>query len=644
MHTKYIIVVSVILGLCFLSAMALASRFILNKHAKQTQDAMQVADGSNEQQYQLAKISTTWKRMFRPKQNRSNRLWVPTLSGLIKAGDEAIFSTALFSQAQDHHGELALQTLYEMFAKELRSRPMTERSSHPGELTHFLSATRRVGNGPRRVQSVTHRATSRGQPDGFVKSQRKSLDLERGMSRSMSVKRSTPILVSTRSGFSAAKRENSGRTSWMRDGQIAEPHDGSISVKMTVAELAALSVLLGSPLTMAGDTDDVPAASKGAFNISIHVSQGEYARITLRQHKRSKSHLPARGSCCSTLAAKHLAAGFLPFRQDERYIHTVRIDEESLRLLQAGTPIKFSISSGSKQAQWLASLPTARELSLYIADASIESQPQSSNPLIDAISTLAFQGGLVPLASLTLVKAVRFIAAGSLPPARLLQRLEALVDKVNQHAPQLSLFGPLHEPRNAALLYRERERLGRLTTTANATDSIADKASRMQRYVTLIERLMALIPNMKPQDAQAAVQDATRKALEQSYSHAVEAHKMTAVATSSVIDSHGCPESDSRSRRCSTQSPSRSGRQSRASTESFTSPRASVSSSPSNLGKEIEHFLKADLPFSVEDVAAITRFIIVAWTLSVEVVAWDDGEPGFRVLDPRKLPDKMVLC
>jgi hypothetical protein len=638
MRTKDIIATSIVLGLCLLSIMALATRFLSNKHTKEPHDATHIAGGSNEHHKQLAKISVSWKRMFTPNQSRSSSFWVPTISGLIKAGDEGTFSTTMFAQTHSHPGKLSLQALYEAFADKLRSQPMTERSTYPAELTRFLSSTRRASNGPRRVQSVSHRGTNRRQPDGSVKSQRKSLDLstvERGLARSMSVKR--PILVSARSGFSAADGE---QISWMREGQTAESCDGSLGVRLTTQELATLSILLGSPFTTT-DEIDLSAADKGVFNISIHVSRDADTRVTLRQHKRSKLHLPANSSGCSTLAAKHLAAGFLPFRQDKKRIHAVQIDNNTLRLLHAGTPIEISMGSGSRQAQWLASLPTSRELSFYATGALDAAQPQPPNPVIDAVSMLPFQGGLVPLAASPLVKTAHFIAAGGLPPARILQRLEGLVDKVNRYAPHLGIFGPLYESQNAVLLYRERERLGKLATTANAADGIADKASRTGRYITLLERLMALIPHIKPQDVQVAVQEATKKELERSYSEAVLAHKTNAIV---VVDSYGCPRSDARSKRSSAQSPSRFSRQSDTSTCTVTSLRSSIGTSASNLGKQIEDLLKMELPFSVETVAVVARLVIVAWTLSVEVVAWDEGELGFRVPDPSQLPEKMVLC
>jgi hypothetical protein len=63
----------------------------------------------------------------------------------------------------------------------------------------------------------------------------------------------------------------------------------------------------------------------------------------------------------------------------------------------------------------------------------------------------------------------------------------------------------------------------------------------------------------------------------------------------------------------------------------------------SNLGKQVETFLKSDLPFNVDIIATIARLVIVAWTLSVETVAWEDGEEGFRVPNVEDLPGTMVL-
>ncbi|KAF2826330.1 hypothetical protein CC86DRAFT_382388 [Ophiobolus disseminans] len=630
--------------------MALVTRILLHKHSKQPTEEMHLTDGSVEQPHQLSYISNAWKRLFSPKQSHVKGVWVPTISSMIKAGDEGLFPSALFANLHEHTGELSLQGLYAVFAEELRSRPITERSAYPGEIPRFLSTTKRVASGPKRAQSMAHRRASQGQVNGSLRLQRKSLDLsaaEKGLSRTISMKKPAPTLVSMWNGLSRLNKEMDAQTSWAKDGQVAESRYDSIAVNVTPAELATLSIILGCSLT-AGEKSEYDSSHKGAFNISISscvTEDGKY-QVTLRQHKRSTLHMLAKGSGFSPLYAKHFVAGSLPYLQDRKGVHSILVSAHTLKAIQTGSPLYLHNSSfKTKQSRYLTSLPSSREPNFHIISTSTNSQ--SWNPLIDAIGALPFVGGLVPLASSPLVQTIHCIASGGLPPARLLQRLEGLVDKVNRQAPHLDIFGPLHGPHNAALLYRERKRLGKLAKGVKVNDSIADKAARMQRYITLLERLMALVPDVKPHDVLAAVQNATKKELERSYSDAVTAYRNIPSRSSSVVDSHGCPESDARSKRNSIHSHTSGHRSHRSSTSSivtFASPVSSGDSQELNLGKAVEQILKAELPISIENIATVARMVIVAWTLSVETVAWEDGEEGFRVPALEKLPEKMVMC
>ncbi|KAH7089789.1 hypothetical protein FB567DRAFT_521557 [Paraphoma chrysanthemicola] len=630
MQTKEIIVVSIILGLSFLSAMALVTRILMHKHVKATTEDVQVADSNNEDQHQLAHISSAWKRLFASKSNPVRGRWVPTLSGMIKAGDEGLFPSALFANLHNQPGELSLQRLYEAFAEELRSRPMPERSTYPTEISRFLSSTKPVSDAPKRAQSMSFKGTSKGRANATLK-HRKSLDLsavEKGLVRSISIKKPAPTLVPMRSGLLNTTAEKPSRSAWMKEGQIAASRYGSLAITVTSAELAALSIMMGSPLIV-DEKREYISAKRGALNISMSTSVTEDGKhqITLRQHKRSIAHLPAKGSGFSPLFAKHLAAGSLPFSQDKKTFHSILISTHTLKAVQSGSPLYLHDSSfKTPQTRFLNSLPSSRDLVFHIASSTTQS---SSNTLLDAISALPFSGGLVPLTTTPVIKTVSFIAFAGLPPARLLQRLEALVDKVNMQAPYLSTFGPLHEHQYGAILLRERERLGRLAMDPSTPDSLADKAARVQRYVTLLERLMALVPDLKPNDVLAAVHEATKVELERAYADAVLAYHVNSSRSSSVVDSHGCPNSDARSKRLSTSSPSRSDRGSATSTATPGSSAFPVE----NLGKQVEQILKAELPFSVKQIASVARLVLAAWTLSVGNVAWEEGEEGFRVLD-----------
>ena len=593
-----------------LIVMALVTKFLVHKHSRPSTDGAADERGSK-QQDQLMGISRSWKQLFAPKQQNNKCHWVPSLAAIIDAGNEGVWSSALFAHLHGHPGEISFDQFCDAFATELRSRSPAQRSAYSGDITKFLSSTKRSAATPKRVLSMSNRGAGRGREDAAQKSQRKSLDAiatEMGLGRGLSVKRAAPVLVSMGNGL-----DRDEQSAWMKSGRTAEHYDGKLGVKVTSAELAALAVLLGCQVTT-GDA----ALHKGAFDISISLTQTESGkqRIVLKQHKPKISQMPTSGTGVSPFFAMHMAAGSLPFSQENKAVDSILITNETFEAVQAGTSISWQKNAQqTPQSKFLAALPSSRKLNLYTSNAS--SRISSPPTLIDAIAALPFSGGLPPLAHEPLIRAVNFIAAGSLTPARLLQRLENLVDKVHLHAPHLSIFGPLYAPQNAALLFRERERLRKLATNPSTPDSTADKASRMQRYITLLERLMALVPDTKPHDVRTAVQHATQRALQRSHADAVSPR-----SPSLALTSHP-PSPSTRSKRLSGMSTGR------ASTTTTTSAhRVSASFPPLSLATHAENLLKMELPLSVEGIAEVARLVLVAWTLSVERTVWEGEGQG----------------
>ncbi|KAL1795462.1 hypothetical protein ACET3X_005686 [Alternaria dauci] len=629
--------------------MALVTRFFLqHKQAKATTTTdVFTTDGKTEGQLQLSHISSSWKRLLLPKQDSSKRYWVPNLSGIIKAGDEGLFSSALFTNLQGHPGQLPLENLYDAFATELRSRPLSERASYPGDMTKFLGRAKKPAGNLGRSKSMSN--VKRGELS--PKTARKSLDLsavEMGLARSLSVKRPASALVSMRSGLRNDDAQKAVQRSWMKEGQTAKYEEGRMIVKITSGELAALSIILGSQLSNESDTDALLEPS--AYGISIAVTQMKDAKhhVTLTQQRRGRSQRHASGSGVSPLFAKHLAAGSLPFSQDNVGVHSILITDEAFEALQAGASLyTHPYVARTPQSKFLASLPSSHEPRFHILATSTE--VHTSNTLLNAIAALPFSGGLAPLSSVPLIRTVQFIASAGLPHARLLQRLEQLIDKVHRHAPQLNIFGPLYEPQNAGLLFRERERLGRLATDPTTPDSLADKTARVSRYTTLLERLMALVPDLKSQDVLAAVQEATKAEIRAAYQAAVASHSTSTRRKSSVetitspVSTHDTPpnlpaKSAKRQSTSSRRSPRRQSNRSSAFSEMMETSMVVAEDDQSgnkekSLAKQMEQVLKAELPLSVEMVGFVARMVLVAWSVSVQSVAWGDGEDGFRVPD-----------
>lgn len=85
------------------------------------------------------------------------------------------------------------------------------------------------------------------------------------------------------------------------------------------------------------------------------------------------------------------------------------------------------------------------------------------------------------------------IASSDLSPTRILQCLEGLFIKISRHPSQHNISGPLYEPRNAGLLFRERKRLGKLATGVTTSELLADKVAHMHRYIVPLEYLMLIM-------------------------------------------------------------------------------------------------------------------------------------------------------
>lgn len=653
MHTAKIIALSLGLGITFSIVMALVSRLFVHRHSQSSKQDICSVDGHHGKSPQISlapRRSSSWKQLFAPKLNDHDSRHVPTFSVFLKAGDEVVWS-ALFTNPHGHPGDVSFGVICEMLANELRPRPMARRSAYSGEIGNFVKSAKRSATSPKRVQSVSYKRMKSGRGDVAPTTRRVSLDIstiERGLGRSLSIKRPTPPLVATSTGLFDDYTTSDAQRTWMEDGVPAEYYNGQLSVKISPAELAALSVLLGSSITRVSSSTNATPIDKGAFGIAIQSIMTDDGRniVCLKRQKRSLSRTLSTGSGHSLLFAKHLACGSLPFAQDARSISSLLMIDEVLDAVRSGTPITMRKSSQhTSSSKFLAQLPNLGDLVIYAIETSTKSSP--ATPLFDAIAMLPFVGGLTPLASRPLCETVRFVASGGLDPGRLLQRLEGLIDKVQRPSPHLDIFGPLYEPQNAGLLFRERERLAKVASGA-VSEELADKVARVYRYVTLLQRLMALVPDMKPQQVLAAVKEATKKDLARSYADAVAAHKAASTSPHPfpTVNDTNCPPSDARSNRRHASNASRpSARLSPRSSlgSGVASSRLSMSFPEHNLGKQVEVLLKSELPFSVDTIATVSRLVIVAWTLSVGIVAWKEGEEGFRVPEIKKLPEEMLF-
>ncbi|KAF2464579.1 uncharacterized protein BDR25DRAFT_307126 [Lindgomyces ingoldianus] len=759
MHTKATIALSTVLGFCVVAIiMLLTARFLwLHRSAKKTGIDPDDIASSKTMKYTLhpntpfeipsASPERSLVRMLIPriqtqtqKQKEKGR-HVPSLSGILIAGDEGVYTSALFERLQERPGDIQLGALMERFAEEAAKRPVLEESRYPSEVVRFLAS---CGHRVRRGLSVKRKRDASVRAEVSQVPQRNSGDVDRvekglglGLGRALS-KKSTPILIPTFNGLPLSEEseprgegETAGSSpaapAWTKHIQQVQHDSGNprITITITPSELAALSVTLGAPVspttkTTATTTTQTPqetpqqssttkppsptssVRTQGAFGISISstpLENGGYS-ISLHQHKRSISQLPARGSGYSLIFAKHLAASALPFSQDggreggrgKGGVNSIVVTNETVEGVRAGIGmgmrrLREEDRSASASVRWIEMMPHAVPPTLHVlvpSPPSFSPSPSptlSLHPLIPPIAALPFTGGLAPLSSTPIIQTVKFIASAGLPTGRLLQRLDALVDKLHRQAPSLKLFGPLLEDGNAGVWYRERQKVGRMGVGKKGEieeEGLAEKAARMRRYVTVLERLMAIAigPGMTAKEVLSAAQEATKREMERAYENALKAYRNNgfdptapaipeksrkrnsslSVRTKGSTSSHAStlesptprsipapisppttpprhslsisltqisPVSTPRNPITPNPSPNpKSPRTSMAST--FSTPTATP-----NLGSQVEHILKAELPLDIPSIAVVARLVLVAWTLSVGAVAWEkDNKSG----------------
>ncbi|ORY15399.1 hypothetical protein BCR34DRAFT_558754 [Clohesyomyces aquaticus] len=649
MLTKYIVALCILLELTVVSIMLLTTRYLWTLKASKDPEDATTYSLDPKKPSDLFSGDTGLMKLFVPRKEVG--VQIPTLSGVIAAGDEGVFTSALFEGLQGSPGEVSLDVLLDHFAAQLARRPMTERSSYPTAMASFLSNR---GYGIRRSLSVKTNRAGSGRP---TRPQRKSVDLtEKGLSRVLS-RKTNPVLVETQSGLlldSSMARDSklSSRPSWTEQIQPSRTHDGIASTTVMPEELQSFSLILGAPISSAqplvNPEKSATLVGEGAFGISILGSLAEDGAYQLSLHKRKLgiSERSSRGSY-STLFAKHLATGSLPFSQNAETVNTILITNETLSRIKSGTPLQIEkplpAQTASPNATFLSKLPNSRSVAFHTLCPSPSSSP-STSPLLTTISALPFTGGLVPLASSPLIRTIQFISSGGLPPGRLLQRLDALIDKTHRQAPHLRLFGPLFDERNAGALYREHQKLGKMGIGKLVEESVADKVARIQRYTTLLERLMAMAvrSDMSPSDVLKKVQEATTRELERAYADAqiafcedlfdpsapaIPRRSANRVSSSSAGSGSRSSVSAEPSLRSDASTPSPS------SARSAFSPRPSSTFQTPNLAQRVERMLKADAPLDVQSIAVVARLVLVAWTLCVGVVAWEDEDDGVRVAD-----------
>ena len=507
---------------------------------------------------------TWWKRANAKR--TSSTIAVPALAAVVRAGDEGVYSSALFAQLppSDPAADAASpswQALYDAFAHELAQRPSKERWAWPADLARFVS--RRTPRpsphpSPRPSPQPTRSPSARRSMSVAASSSPRSTDLaSSGIRRSFSFSRRDAQTSLVRcaeplplvaDGGSPSSPDAGASAPWTADLQnLYVLADLSPALAMTPQELTALVLLLGIAPTPAHHVTETPERRSstlslhgtGAFGLAIDgapAPDGTYT-VRLSQRPRRITQQASLGSGYSTLFAKHLALEVVPFSQTANSVSAIVVSPESAALFRTGTHVSLTPLTSDPlpaPAAMLVQLPASKATALHTLAPSPSSSVTFSDTgvLLRVLAHLPFTAGLVPLAAPLVAQTTLFAAARGQPAGSLLPRLEDLAHKLHRQAPHLRLFGPVLDDANVGSWTRMRRRLayvGRRPLRSDAED-VAERAARLARYTTILERLVALLvaptsASDAEKDALGIVMRAAEREMERAYWAAVDAER-----------------------------------------------------------------------------------------------------------------------
>ena len=276
--------------------------------------------------------------------------------------------------------------------------------------------------------------------------------------------------------------------------------DATPCIETSREELAGLALVLGMQLRVNESANAVSGI--GAFGTSLFAAQaGGGWQLHLIHGTRLPKHLHSQGSGYTTIFAKHMACGCIPFADSAKWIKALYVRQDVLDAVRRGWHVQDAATYGGQSLEYLRRLPASKQIDAFYGVCETAAAParlgailkSDGTPLGDrftwarAVAGIAF-GGLVPQTTSAVAAAVQFTVACGQPEgagARI-TALEDLVEKLHGLQPEKHLFGPY-----VAMRFDANRGADRVGHTAPTRGPSRDAAATFGRYMNLLERMVA---------------------------------------------------------------------------------------------------------------------------------------------------------
>ncbi|KAK7221320.1 hypothetical protein V2G26_009323 [Clonostachys chloroleuca] len=402
-------------------------------------------------------------------------------------------------------------------------------------------------------------------------------------------------------------------------------------VEVSEEEIAALSLTMGVELR----AEEYLPHGVGPFG-SLILSETDdcMSKLKVVYHDTGKGERIG-GSGYSILFAKHMACGCLPFATDATngWVHTIYISNVVHNSIISGQGVSNKVAGAPEDAvMYLNNLPPPGNTNFYRAAELVNGGTKGSiysfAPGIstvgtwpEAVTRISF-GGLAPMATQTLVDSVKFTVGGEMDSSDELKKLNELINRVivvadNQAGGRVPLFGA--DQRELS----HKMGMGEVYfPTPGNNGNIRQVVKDLAKYTTLLEYLIARTPTpLVDAGAASTPQEVQRDLVFSACLNDITSHYNASAAAGNAAGRRNFPRV-----------PGRRGRSFIEDTfdRAITAVSMLANAPPS--------------PFPVDLCADVARCLIMAWTTTVRITHWGAGAPAntFSVVPLSKLPDVAV--
>ena len=376
-----------------------------------------------------------WQTLFG---EQSPVLNVARVSGLIEAGDRGFWTSTALDRILEGHAEITWVPLFASIFEEVAHLDITGLWGD-----EYKTATKRIRDTSNQKQ-IQHKQMRwkhyEARKDGTSRLVNCCRPLE-------FIETGGPLKTSVIPEEKSAELRHRGlgntRPTWTLDRKPC--------IETTREELIALALVMGSSIKIHSYTESLNGV--GAFGLSLYAipDRGSWA-LGLTQGSRIPRHVPTMGSGYTTLMAKHLACGSVPFAQNSGWIKSIYVKKPVLDAILKGRNIKDISAYGGPSLELLRMLPGEKEVDAYYGVAEDGEKPKDPGVGLvlreykdhpsgweevgdwpRAVAGIAF-GGLVPQVYRNVAKAVQFTTWGRSDGGngKVIAELERLVDILHE--------------------------------------------------------------------------------------------------------------------------------------------------------------------------------------------------------------------